>query len=93
MDSVYIAAGCGLSFASLAGIGQAVGADLDWKDLASGGSATMVIIVVVLMLRAQSEMRQEHADVVRKISTDFSETVKANMAMLQQIIQDLRESK
>lgn len=90
-------------------------ADLSWKDLVGGGAAGMVIFVVILFLKSIGEMRKEHGETVSKVSSDFSEAVRAstkefaestqkiiegsrqhnqaNLTMLQQIIQDLHESK
>lgn len=100
---------------SMVGIQAVTHAELSWKDLLGGGAAGMVIFVVVIFLRSISEMRKEHSDTVAKVSSDFSESVRAatqefaqstqkiiegarqhnqaNLAMLQQIISDLRESK
>jgi hypothetical protein len=61
-----------------AGFAQVAAGDVGWKDIASGGAASLVIIVVVIFLRTQSEMRREHGETVGQISKDFSEAVKAN---------------
>lgn len=99
----------------MAGLQAVSHSDLSWKDVLGGGAAGMVIFVVILFLKSISEMRKEHGETVGKISSDFSDVVRAstkeyaestqkiiegsrqhnqaNLAMLQQIIQDLHESK
>lgn len=52
--------------------------EVGWKDIAQGGAATMVIVVVVIFLRTISEMRKDHSDVVNKIGTNFAEAVKSS---------------
>lgn len=67
-----------LSFAGFAGVAQATHMEIGWKDLAQGGAATMVIVVVVIFLRTISEMRKEHSEVVGRISTNFAEAVQSS---------------
>lgn len=115
MTTGQVLALAALSFAGYAGVAQATVADIGWKDIASGGAATMVILVVVIFLRTQGEMRKEHSETVGRISADFSESVRsitqqfaegtqkiiegsrqhnqANLAMLQQIINDLHDKR
>lgn len=100
---------------SMLGMQAVSHAEIGWKDLLGGGAAGMVIFVVILFLKSISEMRKEHGETVGKISSDFSEVVRAstkeyadstqkiiegsrahnqaNLAMLQQIIQDLHEKR
>ena len=104
-----------VGIASMAGLQAVTAADLSWKDVLGGGAAGMVIFVVILFLKSISEMRREHGDTVSKVSSDFSEAVRAstkefadsthkiieagrqhnqaNLTMLQQIIQDLHETR
>jgi hypothetical protein len=77
MNSAQIFGVAAMSYGSVIGLSEVAGLNLDWKDLASGGSATMVVVIVILFLRAQAEMRQEHAATVSKISHDFGEAMKA----------------
>ncbi len=66
-----------VGLASMAGIQAVNHAELGWKDVIGGGAAGMVIFVVILFLKSISEMRKEHGDTVAKVSSDFSDAVRA----------------
>lgn len=51
-------------------------AELPIKELLGLGSTGIALAMCVLFLREQREMRKEHAEVVVKATTEFSETVK-----------------
>jgi hypothetical protein len=108
---------CGLAtFGSIYGM-QAVTnhAEVTWKDIIGGGAVGAVIFVVMIFLKNIAEMRKEHGETVKEVSSNFSAAVtsatkefaestnkiiegsrqhnQANLAMLQQIIQDLHEKR
>lgn len=64
-------AACG----SIYGMQVANATEISWKDLLGGGAVGAVIFVVMIFLRNIAEMRKEHGETVKEVSSSFSAAV------------------
>ena len=70
-----------IAICALAGYGSVLGmqavnhSEIGWKDLIGGGAVGAVIFVVMIFLRNIAEMRKEHGELVKEVSSNFSSAV------------------